>query len=45
MVICGSYMFAFSVGQDMKKQENKGYKENSSISSNTNCQELKINVE
>ena len=44
MVICGSYIFEFSVGKNMKKRITV-IKGESNISSNTICQELKINVE
>jgi hypothetical protein len=38
MVICGSYMFEFTVSKDMKKRYNKdgGNREGS----NTNCQRI-----
>ena len=49
MVICGSYMFEFSVGKNTKPTfHNKGggSREGSGIFAfNTNCQELKISVE
>jgi len=41
MVICGSYMFEFSVSKDMKQKYNNDYKEISNISfsimSKNNC--------
>ena len=43
MVICGSYMFKFSVSKDMKKRHNKrgGSKEGSgTFMSITNCQRI-----
>jgi hypothetical protein len=38
MVICGSYMFEFSVSKDMKKKTMM--KGEFHISSNTNCQKI-----
>jgi hypothetical protein len=44
MVICGSYMFEFSVSKDMKKKDlirEVGSKEGSgTFMSNTNCQRI-----
>ena len=44
MVICGSYMFEFSVSKDMKKKgynKGGGNKEGSgTFMSNTNCQRI-----
>jgi hypothetical protein len=41
MVICGSYMFEFSISKDMKKKCNKGggsMEGRDTFMSNTNCQ-------
>jgi hypothetical protein len=43
MVICGSYMFEFSVSKDMKKRYNKGggsREGRDMFMSNTTCQEI-----
>ena len=44
MIICGSYMFEFSVNKDMEKMYNKGSASRESsrtFMSNTNCQRIK----
>jgi len=38
-------MFEFSLSKEMGKKNNIGKKENSNISSSTNCQGIEINVE
>ena len=43
MVICGSYMFEFSVNKDMKKGYNKGggsLEGSGTFMSNNNCQKF-----